>query len=146
MNQVKAKVFILVLWILSLAFILFNATQTGSQSSGFSLEVASILSNVLSRTGIRVDIEIFHALIRMGGHVIQYFIFGYISLWVILIYHLKWYNIFRTMYVMILDETIQLFTPGRAAEVFDIFLDIIGVFLAVLFFLITKQIFKKHGG
>ena len=47
---------------------------------------------------------------------------------------------------MILDETIQFFTPGRAAEVFDIFLDSMGIFLAVLFFLITKQIFKKHGG
>ena len=142
----KAKVFILVLWSLSLAFILFNATQTGSQSSGFSLEVASILSNVLSRIGIRFDIEIFHALIRMGGHILQYLIFGYITLWVMLIYHLKWYNIFRTMYVMILDETIQLFTPGRAGELFDIMLDSIGVILAVLFFLFTKQIFKKNGG
>ena len=142
----KAKRFIVILWSISLAFIFFNATQTGSESSGFSLEVASILSNVLSRIGIRVDIEIFHSLIRMGGHVFQYFVFGYITLWVILIYHLKWYNIFRTLYVMILDETIQFFTPGRAAEVFDIFLDSMGIFLAVLFFLITKQIFKKHGG
>ena len=142
----KAKRFIVILWSISLALIFFNATQTGSESSGFSLEVASILSNVLSRIGIRVDIEIFHSLIRMGGHVFQYFVFGYITLWVILIYHLKWYNIFRTLYVMILDETIQFFTPGRAAEVFDIFLDSMGIFLAVLFFLITKQIFKKHGG
>jgi VanZ family protein len=143
---VKVKLFISLLWSVSLGFILYNATQTGSESSGFSLEVASILSNVLSRIGIRVDIEIFHSLIRMGGHVFQYFIFGYMTLWVILIYHLKWYNIFRTMYVMILDETIQLFTPGRAGELFDIFLDSIGVFLAVLFFLFTKQIFKKYGG
>jgi len=143
---VKAKCFIVILWSASLAFIIYNATQTGGQSSGFSLEVAEILSNVLSRIGIRIEIDIFHALIRMGGHVFQYLIFGYITLWAMLIYHLKWYNIFRTMYVMILDETIQLFTPGRAGELFDIFLDSIGVFLAVLFFLITKKIFKKHGG
>ena len=142
----KVKHFILILWSASFAFIIYNATQTGSQSSGFSLEVAEILSNVLSRIGIRIDIEIFHVLIRMGGHVFQYFIFGYITLWVMLIYHLKWYNISRTMYVMILDETIQLFTPGRAGELFDIILDSIGVILAVLFFLFTKQIFKKHGG
>jgi VanZ family protein len=142
----KIKIIITLIWILSIGFILYNATQTGSQSSGFSLEVASILSNVLSRIGIRVDIEIFHSLIRMGGHVFQYFIFGYITLWVILIYHLKWYNIFRTTYVMILDETIQLFTPGRAAELFDIMLDSMGVFLAVIFFFVTKKIFKKHGG
>jgi len=143
---VKAKLFILVLWSASLTFILFNATQTGSQSSGFSLEVASLLSNVLSRIGISVDIDIFHTLIRMGGHVIQYFIFGYLSIWVISIYQLKWYNIFRTVYIMILDETIQLFTPGRAAELLDILLDSVGVILAVIFFFITKQIFKKYGG
>ena len=142
----KAKHFILILWSASFTFIIYNATQTGSQSSGFSLEVAEILSNVLSRIGIRIDIEIFHVLIRMGGHVFQYFIFGYITLWVMLIYHLKWYNISRTMYVMILDETIQLFTPGRAGELFDIMLDSIGVILAVLFFLLTKLIFNKHGG
>ncbi len=142
----KANLFILVLWSLSLTFILFNATQTGSQSSGFSLEVSNILSNGLLRLGIRVDIEIFHALIRMGGHIFQYLIFGYLSIWVISIYHLKWYNIFRTVYVMILDEAIQLFTPGRAGELFDIMLDSIGVILAVIFFFVTKQIFKKHGG
>ena len=142
----KAKRFILILWSASFAFIIYNATQTGSQSSGFSLEVASILSDVLSRIGIRIDIDIFHSLIRMGGHVFQYFIFGYITLWVMLIYHLKWYNIFRTVYVMILDETIQLFTPGRAGELFDIMLDSIGVILAVIVFFVTKQIFKKHGG
>lgn len=123
-----------------------NATQTGSQSSGFSLEVARKLSDILLRIGISVDMDAFHTVIRMGGHVIQYFIFGYISLWVISIYHLKWYNIFRTMYVMILDEIIQFFTPGRAAELFDIMLDSIGVIIAVLFFLITKQLFKKHEG
>ena len=142
----KAKLFILVLWSASLTFILFNATQTGSQSSGFSLEVASLLSNVLSNIGISVDIELFHTLIRMGGHVIQYFIFGYLSIWVISIYQLKWYNIIRTVYIMILDETIQLFTPGRAAELLDILLDSVGVILAVIFFVITKQIFKKYGG
>ena len=62
----KVKLFISLLWSVALGFILYNATQTGSESSGFSLEVASILSNVLSRIGIRVDIEIFHALIRIG--------------------------------------------------------------------------------
>ena len=142
----KVKHFILILWSASFAFIIYNATQTGSQSSGFSLEVASLLSNLISSIGISVNVDNFHALIRMGGHVFQYLIFGYITLWVMLIYHLKWYNIFRTVYIMILDEMIQLFTPGRAAELFDIFLDSIGVFLAVLFFLFTKQIFKKYGG
>jgi VanZ family protein len=143
---VKAKLFILLLWSLSLGFILLNATQTGSQSSGFSLEVSRILSDVLLRIGISVDSDLFHTFIRMGGHIIQYFIFGYLSIWVISIYHLKWYNIFRTVYVMILDEAIQLFTPGRAAELFDIMLDSLGVIFAVLFFLITKQLFKKHEG
>ena len=142
----KAKVLILVLWSASLTFILFNATQTGSQSSGFSLEVASLLSNVLSNIGISVEIELFHTLIRMGGHVIQYFIFGYLSIWVISIYQLKWYNIIRTVYIMILDETIQLFTPGRAAELLDILLNSVGFIIAVIFFFITKQIFRKYEG
>ena len=142
----KIKIFILLLWISSLIFIFYNATQTGSQSSGFSLEIARFISHVLFSLGIGVDFEIFHALIRAFGHIIQYFIFGYLSMSVISIYHLKWYNIFRTVYVMILDEIIQLFTPGRAAEFFDIVLDSVGVWMAVIVFYATKQIFKKFEG
>jgi VanZ family protein len=64
--------------------------------------------------------DFLHTWIRMIGHIMQYFIFVYLSLWKILIYHLKWYNIFRTSYIMIIDEAIQFFTLGRAAELLDI--------------------------
>ena len=121
--------------------------QTGSQSSGFSLEIASFISNTLSFIGINTEVEMLHAFIRMGGHVFQYSIFGYLTCWMISIFDLKWYNMFRTLYVMIIDEGIQYITPGRAAEFIDIVLDSLGVSLSMFIFYITKRLFsKKHGG
>jgi VanZ family protein len=120
--------------------------QTGSDSSGFSLEITALFQKVLHIIHIEVEDSILHSVIRMSGHVMQYMIFGYISLWVITIYQLKWYNIFRTLYVMVLDETIQFFTPGRAAELFDILLDTVGVIIACTLFIVTRRIYVKHGG
>ncbi len=47
---------------------------------------------------------------------------------------------------MILDETIQFFTPGRVAELLDILLDSIGIIIAYMIFSVTRRIFVKHGG
>ena len=121
--------------------------QTGSQSSGFSLEIASFISNTLSFIGINTEAEMIHAFIRMCGHVFQYSIFGYLTCWMISIFDLKWYNMFRTLYIMIIDEGIQYITPGRAAEFIDIVLDSLGVSLSLIIFYMTKRLFsKKHGG
>jgi VanZ family protein len=120
--------------------------QTGSDSSGFSLEITALFQKVLHIIHIEVEDSLLHSVIRMSGHIIQYVMFGYLSLWMIFIYHLKWYNIFRISYIMILDETIQFFTPGRAAELVDIFLDTIGVIIACTLFIVTRRIYVKHGG
>jgi len=54
---------------------------------------------------------------------------------------------FRTLYVMIIDEGIQYITPGRAAEFIDIVFDSLGVSLSVIIFYMIKRLFsKKHGG
>ena len=120
--------------------------QTGSDSSGFSLEMTLYFKQFINFINIFPEEELLHTWIRMSGHIIQYVMFGYLSLWMIFIYHLKWYNIFRTSYIMILDETIQFFTPGRAAELFDIFLDTVGVIIACTLFIVTRRIYVKHGG
>lgn len=134
------------LWMLSLSFIIYNAMLTGSDSSGYSLEMTTLLKQLLNTINIYPNEELLHIWIRISGHIIQYVIFGYLSLWMILIYHLEWYNIFRTSYIMIIDEAIQFFTPGRAAELVDIFLDAVGVIIAYMIFIATKRIFIKHGG
>lgn len=120
--------------------------QTGRDSSGFSLEITALFQKVLNFINIEIEESVLNAIIRMSGHVIQYMIFGFISVWMITIYQLKWYNIIRTLYVMVLDETIQFFTPGRAAEIIDIVLDMFGVFIAGMIFMISKRLFIKHGG
>ena len=120
--------------------------QNGSDSSGLSFEITKYVKQFLNFINIYFDEALLHTWIRMGGHIIQYFIFGYLSLWMIFIYHLKWYNMFRTSYIMILDETIQFFTPGRAAELVDILLDSIGIIIAYMIFSVTRRMFVKHGG
>jgi VanZ family protein len=138
---VKVKICISILWLLSFSYIIYNAMQTGSDSSGFSLEITALFQKVLHIIHIEVEDNILHSVIRMSGHIMQYMIFGYMSLWMIVIYQLKWYNIFRTLYVMVLDETIQFFTPGRAAEILDIVLDMLVILIAWMIFKMSKRLF-----
>ena len=142
----KIKVFVTFLWSLSLLFIIYNAMQTGSQSSGFSLNIAMYFQSILKNILIYETVDTLHVIIRVCGHIIQYMIFGYLSFWMIWIYQVSWYNIFGIIVVMCIDEGLQSVTPGRHAEFNDILMDAFGVMISFVLYLLSKRLFKKYGG
>ena len=142
----KIKVFVTFFWSLSLLFIIYNAMQTGSQSSGFSLNIAMYVQNILKNMLIYESIDTLHVIIRVCGHITQDMIFGYLSFWMILIYQVSWYNIFGIIVVMCIDEGLQSVTPGRYAEFNDILMDVFVVIIAFVLYLLSKRLFKNYGG
>jgi VanZ family protein len=104
--------------------------------------VQSILKNML----IYETVDTIYVIIRVCGHITQYMIFGYLSLWMILIYQVSWYNIFGIIVVMFIDEGLQSVTPGRHAEFKDILMDAFGVMISFVLYLLSKRLFKKYGG
>jgi len=143
---VKIKVFVTFFWSLSLLFIIYNAMQTGSQSSGFSFNIAMYVQSILKNMLIYETVDTLHVIIRVCGHITQYMIFGYLSFWMILIYQVSWYNIFSIIVVMCIDEWLQSVTPGRHAEFNDILMDAFGVMISFVLYLLSKRLFKKYGG
>jgi VanZ family protein len=125
----KINTVISILIALNIIFILYQAQLDGSQSSDASSQVVDIAEDVLEVVNIEVERDILHTFIRELAHVFQYFTLG--ILFLIRFLHKK-YLLYLGGIVMVIDETIQYFTPGRAFELKDLGLDTIGFSLGIL--------------
>ena len=125
---ILAVVMTLIIWI--------NAVMPGTISSAQSGWVTGVFNLFFTWVGINIDPDILHVLIRIFAHFIQYLILAF--LWT-----LAWANVFdklikRLLYPLSLviltawiDETIQLFTEGRAFQLSDIGVDLLGAFVGM---------------
>lgn len=125
--------FSLIISILITLFIWMNSLLPASVSSAQSGFIVGIADNLLSCVGIHLDVDTLHIIIRKFAHFFEFFILG-ISLTIYMIkeekniYHVIWIGLF----VALIDESIQFFINGRAASIFDVMLDFIGVCIGTL--------------
>lgn len=116
----------LALTLLNVGFIFWNSVQDGETSSETSNVVVEITEDVLDTMNIVYEEDVLSVYVRNLAHVIQYLtlamVFG--------LYLLSMKQTFVFIYlggiIMMFDEWIQSFTPGRAFEWSDIGLDILG--------------------
>lgn len=90
----------------------------------------------------------FEAIIRKTAHILLFFILGVLINFLVMTYGFKGFvvTILSLLYsgtVAFFDETIQLFTSGRAGLLSDVFIDLLGAALASIFFLIGGLIYEK---
>lgn len=123
----------LIIWINSS----LNADISSSQS-GF---VTSIASYVLGIFNIRISESFLSSWIRTCAHFGEFFILG-----------IFWGNyllsikkpvkslIFAVILTAVLDEGIQIFSEGRAFEIFDIGIDGLGGLFSLIYFKITHKL------
>jgi VanZ family protein len=143
-----------ILWILIFLYILWifsNSIQTGSQSGSLSEEVARFLLPIVEKTGFTIDFSRFHFYVRKAAHFSEYALLGFL---VILAIHQKPlcrpavlnYLIFLVLPPLI-DETIQLFSPGRSGMFTDCLIDmsgnLAGSFLMYILILIAGDLKRK---
>jgi VanZ family protein len=121
------------LWILTLSYtmLIFSfSMMTGSDSGGLSSRIAAFVMPFFSRLGL--DFEAVHHLIRKLAHFSEYYILA-------LFVKAASENTFRGKGVILcimlygiiapcIDETIQLFVPGRAGALTDVLIDMSGYF------------------
>lgn len=130
---------LLILWIFNILFILYQGSLNGDKSSETSGQVVEVVQNVLEEVRIEVDSNVLHALLRDLAHVIQYFILG---IWTALLFIQKPIFYYVGFIVMLLDESIQYVTPGRAFELKDLGLDTMGYTLALIIVIVLYYIIK----
>ena len=117
----------LVLWVL---FIWGNSLVPGdasSEESGFILELLSPLIRALGVT----NMDAAHTVLRKCGHFSEYLVLAVLA---VRAFGLDVFPLVVAIGVSVpcIDETIQLFVPGRAGMVADVLLDMCGFACAVL--------------
>lgn len=127
MQKINTVISILIAF--NIIFILYQAQLDGNKSSQTSSQVVDVAIEVLEVVNVEVERDLLHSFLRELAHVIQYFTLG--ILFMIRFLHKK-YVLYLGGLVMIIDETIQYFTPGRAFELKDLGLDTVGFSLGIL--------------
>ena len=117
-------------------FIWYNSNMSAVASSGLSRRVLAHLKPVLDYFQIPASIQ--HRLIRKAGHVAEYVLLG--ALWTAFLLNIRPRRVFSRLLAVgglclltaLVDETIQLFSPGRGGMILDVWLDLAGACLGIL--------------
>ncbi|MFU8792781.1 MAG: VanZ family protein [Acholeplasmataceae bacterium] len=149
----KRSYIYLVLSLLMTSLIWFNSSLNAELSSIQSGFITGLIDDILKTFRIEVSSENLSFIIRKGAHFGQFFILG--ALWFKTFDEMKkphikpWVSALGIgVITAIIDESIQLYTPGRAFMVFDIIIDTLGLIAGILGVILIKQILlnrKKTG-
>lgn len=141
--------FFVVAWML---VIFFLSHQPATESSRLSLSVTGWLLNFffVMIPGELFSIDQFHFLIRKAAHFIAYFILGILVLRAFVNSGVRgWksvvYAFLLSLIYAISDEFHQMFVPGRAAQVRDVFIDGSGTFCGILLVRSLGKLKKRLG-
>lgn len=118
---------------INIAFIWYNGLQDAEASSQASRVIVEVTEDVLTAIHVEVSQDELTQVIRSLAHVIQYLSLGIFStLWMLSMKKSFGY-LYLSGLVMISDEWLQTFAPGRAFEWSDIGLDMLGFSLGIMF-------------
>ena len=128
-------------------FIWSNSMQTAAESSQQSSGVLEVLLPLLSWTGLPA--ELWHTLIRKMAHMTEFALLG--LFWTASlssgrseVSDIDWKSQSVVLVICLLtalvDETIQLFVPGRSGEILDVWIDSMGALMGVVGIILAKCI------
>jgi VanZ family protein len=144
-KQELRQLFYLALPILVALLIFRNSMFPGELSDEQSNFVLQFIENLFSRVGISATLTSFA--VRKLAHLTEYFIFG---LTLSLSFWKRGKSIFPSsmfwfLAVPFVDETIQLFCPGRNGSVVDVWIDFAGCLIGLgLLYLIKHFVESRH--
>jgi len=139
----KIFIFLTLFWI---AFIFYNSLQPAPESMEVSVRFVRIIGNLLERFGIVVEPGRLSLIVRKTAHAVEFFVLA------LLFYPLCSGKKGKYAYVSAcclavasVDETIQVFVPGRAGSPADVAIDMAGACLACLSLIVLRLLLKKSG-
>ncbi len=142
----KKKTVIIILAIIlamCIAFIFSNSLKNGAETISQSGMIKDIFDNILDF--LKIDIKISEQNIRTLGHFAEFFALSCVlTVSILLIFPFDFKNPFTgklfvyflpiavSAVVALIDEFIQLFSPGRACDILDVLVDVTGATAANL--------------
>jgi len=138
----------LILSLLIIVFIFVNSSLPAEESAETSGGLLGFINGVFVFLGI--DFELSHSVLRKIAHFVEFFAVGGVFLWTTATFtkRIKTHIVkpmFAALLVAVIDETIQLFPPGRSSQVSDVVLDFAGALCAIMLtWLIASKVNKKR--
>ena len=127
---------------------------------GFSLQPATVSNNVSGSILTRILAPMFpqimenkelahlaHLLVRKAAHFTEYMVLGMLSVNAIQYYLTKKLYVMSAGFCVVIamiDETIQLFVPGRDGRFWDVLIDSSGAIVGIVLFMLFTYLFKKN--
>lgn len=128
---------LLMLWVL---FIFYNSMENADMSSSRSMGLLAMIEEIFGESGFLTE-----HLLRKLAHFMEFAIEGMLLVIVLRGYtertvrYLGW-PLFGGLLTAVTDETLQLFSDGRSAQVTDAWIDFIGVMAGILTAMIIVKI------
>lgn len=139
-NTRKNRIIFTLIYIAYSLFIFSNSMQDAAESGDRSMAVLEFLERVFGQGVISEHI------IRKAAHFTEFGVLGVLGTISFGQYGLKpVYPVFAGLLTALTDETLQLFYPGRSAQVTDVWIDFAGCLSGVVLILILKYLFFKYG-
>lgn len=144
MKYLKSKYIFIVLTAVCIAFIWYHSGLDGYESSLESQEVLSVINNILAFFGIPSDVSEF--VLRKAAHFLEFSGLGFLLTMDVYLWSKNMFkNIYISPFIGILsaciDETIQIYSPGRSSKIADVWVDFAGVLAATIVTLILIYTF-----
>lgn len=132
---------------LMLAVIWGNSLLNANLSSAISRWVGSLINNVHSDIDATAD-EQSHGILRKIGHITEFAILGTLVCWLAGMRKKERWQLFSLpllfcLAVACVDETIQLFVPGRAGRLTDVGIDTLGAALGIVLITLIQTMKTK---
>lgn len=142
--QIALRIVFTVALLACIAFIFRNSLQEGTLSSARSRAVMEKINEILSVVHLGPLSE---HLVRKLAHFCEFTLEGFLLMLCLRVYtnrfvrHVSW-PLLGGMTTALMDETIQLWSPGRSSQVRDVWIDmagvVFGIFVALVLLLILR--------
>lgn len=158
-GRIMKRKILLVLLIIWIGFIFFNSIKSAPDSIKESSVLVDTVKNVITfvykgdvpdKTAYYIENSL-SPLIRSLAHIFEFFV-----LYILFYFNLKYYamcglklllnGLYAVLIVATIDESIQIFSSGRAFQVSDLILDLLGGLIAfIILYIYSKYIRKDYG-
>jgi VanZ family protein len=153
--KIKGNIAAIISWsvvLLWMMLIFFLSAQSALESNQLSLGITGMILRLIERLTVKVGtnanwINEFNNIVRKSAHALVFFVLAMMVLNAFLKTGVKGFKafvyslIFTTLYACT-DEIHQLFVPGRACMLSDVFIDSIGGCLGLIVFIIGYKLHR----
>ena len=137
----RKKIINIILLITWMIIIFLMSSFPGNESS----EQSNFIVNIIIKLFNISNLELLGYIVRKLAHISEFFILGLLFINLMKLYNKRLYLgiIFSYIYA-ITDELHQLFIPDRSCQITDTLIDLIGIVIAYVLYILIKRITDRN--